>query len=64
MKFGPASTGVRVGDTAAWVDRDLFRHSATARNQAFDVDLPPGATRTAVMRSAGTLTYFTVSTRR
>lgn len=57
MKFGPAPAGVRVGDTVAWVNRDLFRHSATARNHAFDVDLPPGATGTAVMRAAGTFPY-------
>lgn len=58
MKFGAAPTGVRVGDTVAWVNRDLFRHTATARNQAFDVDLPPGATGTAVMRTAGTFAYY------
>lgn len=57
MKFGPSPAGVRVGDTVAWVNRDLFRHSATARNRAFDVDLPPGATGTAVMRTAGTFAY-------
>lgn len=57
MKFGPAPEGVRVGDTVAWVNRDLFRHSATARNHAFDVDLPPGATGRAVMRTAGSLPY-------
>jgi len=57
MKFGPSPEGVRVGDKVAWVNRDLFRHSATARNRAFDVDLPPGATGTAVMRTAGTVAY-------
>ena len=57
MKFGPAPAGVRVGDTVAWVNRDLFRHSATARNHAFDVDLPAGTTGTAVMRTAGTFAY-------
>ena len=57
MKFGPPPTSVRVGDTVAWVNRDLFRHSATARNHAFDVDLPPGATGTTVMRTAGTFVY-------
>ncbi|MGH7028309.1 cupredoxin domain-containing protein [Brevundimonas sp.] len=58
MKFGPAPAGVRVGDTVTWVNRDLFRHSATASNRAFDVDLPPGATGTAVMRTAGTFPYI------
>lgn len=58
MKFGPAPTGVRVGDTVAWVNRDMFRHTATARNGGFDVDLQPGATGSAVMRRAGTFPYF------
>ena len=58
MKFGPAPSGVRVGDTVAWVNRDLFRHTATARNQVFDVDVQPGATGTATMRTAGTLAYY------
>ena len=58
MKFSPAPSGVRVGDTMAWVNRDLFRHTATARNQAFDVDIQPGATGTSVMRTAGTLAYY------
>ena len=58
MKFGPAPTGVRVGDTVTWVNRDIFRHSATARNHAFDVDLPPGGTGTTVMQTLGTFDYF------
>ena len=57
MKFGQAPSGVRVGDTVVWVNRDLFRHTATARNGAFDVDLQPGATGAAVMRAAGTFAY-------
>jgi plastocyanin len=58
MMFGPAPTGVRVGDTVTWVNRDIFRHSATARNHAFDLDLPPGGTGTTVMQTSGTFGYF------
>lgn len=57
MKFGPAPAGLRVGDTVSWVNRDPFRHSATARNGAFDVDLPPGGTGTAVMATTGAFPY-------
>lgn len=57
MKFGPSPAGVRVGDTVVWVNRDLFRHTATARNGAFDVDLAPGASGWAVMRTAGAVPY-------
>ena len=56
MKFGPSPAGLRVGDTIVWVNRDLFRHTATARNQ-FDVDLAPGASGRTVLRTAGRIPY-------
>src|SRR5690606_16422803 len=58
MKFGPTPANVKVGDTVTWQNRDMFRHTATARNRAFDVDLPPGASGSAVMRTAGTVAYY------
>ena len=44
MKFGPMPTSLHVGDVVLWVNRDLFRHSATA-NHHFDIDLPADAQR-------------------
>ena len=41
MKFGPMPTGLRAGDRLTIVNRDIFRHTATAR-PAFDLDLPAG----------------------
>jgi plastocyanin len=41
MKFGSAPDGIRVGDTVVWANHDLFRHTATARDKSFDVDLKP-----------------------
>ena len=43
MKFGPVSANIRKGDLIVWDNRDLFRHSATAKG-GFDVDLPAGKT--------------------
>jgi len=57
MKFGPSPAGLRVGDTIVWVNRDLFRHTATARNQ-FDVDLAPSASGRTVLRAAGRIPYI------
>ena len=54
MKFGAMPAGIRVGDGIRWVNRDLFRHTATAKGGGFDVDLPPGATRSTIVRQAGT----------
>lgn len=43
MAFGPVPKSLRVGDTIEWVNADIFRHTATAKTSAFDVDLAPKA---------------------
>ena len=58
MVFGPAPTGVRVGDTIEWINADLFQHTATARNGAFDVDLKPGAKARTVLKTPGLVAYY------
>lgn len=40
MAFGEMPTELHVGDTIIWKNDDMFRHSATAGDQSFDVDLP------------------------
>jgi plastocyanin len=57
MAFGPAPAGLRVGDTVEWVNADIFRHSATARDRSFDLDLPPKARARLVLRRAGAVAY-------
>ena len=54
MKFGPMPQGVRKGDRILWVNRDMFRHTATSRQAGFDVDLPASARGVSLVRSAGT----------
>jgi plastocyanin len=41
MQFGAIPQGIRTGDVIVWDNRDMFRHSATAKGR-FDVDLPAG----------------------
>lgn len=53
MKFGPVPQNIRAGDRISWVNRDIFRHTATAK-RGFDVDLPPGATKVTMVGRAGT----------
>ncbi len=53
MKFGPMPSAVRTGDRITWVNRDLFRHTATAKAGGIDVDLPPGARATSVVKKPG-----------
>ncbi len=54
MKFGPVPAAIRAGDRIKWVNRDMVRHTATAKGAGFDVDLPAGATKTATVTRAGT----------
>ena len=58
MAFGPLPAGLRVGDPIEWVNGDIFRHTATARDKSFDVDLPPKARGRTVLRKAGTTAIY------
>jgi plastocyanin len=56
MKFGAIPANVRAGDKIVWVNRDMFRHTATAKAAGFDLDLAPGATKAAIVNRSGTFT--------
>jgi len=53
MRFGPAPAGLHVGDRIVWVNKDFLRHSATAADRSFDLDLPAGKSGVVVLRKAG-----------
>jgi plastocyanin len=55
MKFGVMPARVRAGDRITWVNRDLFRHTATAKDGSFHVDLQPGAKATVTVRRPGAI---------
>ena len=55
MKFGPMPAGVRAGDKIVWVNKDMFRHTATAKDGSFNVDLPPGAKGASIVKKAGAI---------
>jgi plastocyanin len=57
MKFGPVPAQLHRGDSIVWVNRDFLRHTATAANHSFDVDLPAGAKARTVLRNAGTFPF-------
>jgi plastocyanin len=58
LVFAPAEVSAKVGDTIEWVNKDVFAHTATARNGDFDVSLPPKKTVTSVLNKAGTVEYY------
>ena len=57
MKFGPVPQDLKAGDVIVWDNRDMFRHTATAKNGAFNVDLPAGAKGRTVLRTPGVITF-------
>ena len=58
MKFGQVPPGIRAGDTIMWVNRDMFRHTATARNGSFNVDLLPKTRAKTLVRAKGVVQFY------
>ncbi|HXN89288.1 MAG TPA: hypothetical protein VN890_08055 [Methylocella sp.] len=57
LAFGPAPGGLHVNDIVEWTNSDILRHTATATDGSFDVDLPAGATARTILKRAGDVTY-------
>lgn len=57
LKFGPLPAQLHKGDTIMWVNKDLFRHTATAADHSFDVDLMPGKAGKMVLRKSGSIPF-------
>ena len=58
LVISPAEASAKVGDTIAWINKDIFAHTATARNGDFDVTLAPEKTVTSVVKKAGSIEYY------
>ena len=58
LEISPAETSAKVGDTIEWINKDIFVHTATARNGDWDVTMPPKQTVTLVLKKAGTVDYY------
>jgi plastocyanin len=57
MKFGPVPAQLHKGDSIIWVNRDFLRHSATASDHSFDVDLQPNAKAKMVLNKSGSIPF-------
>ena len=57
LAFGAIPANLHVGDRIIWANRDLFRHSATAKGH-FDIDLPPGSRRRVLLTRAGAFPFI------
>ena len=58
LVVAPAEASAKVGDTIEWINKDIFAHTATARNGDWDVTMPPKKTVTSVLNKAGTVEYY------
>ena len=58
LVFSPAEASAEVGDTIEWINKDIFAHTATARNGDWDVTMPPKKTVTLILKKAGTIDYY------
>jgi plastocyanin len=58
LVISPAEVSARAGDTIEWINKDIFAHTATARNGDFDVTIPPNKTATSVLNKPGTVEYY------
>ena len=58
LVIAPAEVSAKVGDTIEWINKDVFAHTATARNGDFDVTMPPKKTVTSVLKKAGSIEYY------
>jgi plastocyanin len=58
LVISPAEASAKVGDTIEWINKDIFAHTATARNGDWDVTIAPKKTVTSVLKKAGTVDYY------
>lgn len=58
LAFAPAQVAAHVGDTIKWVNADFVAHTATARNGAWDIMVPPNATKSVALKADGTVDYY------
>jgi plastocyanin len=57
LKFGPVPAVLHKGDTIVWVNKDFLKHSATATDHSFDLDLAAGAKGATVLKKTGAIAF-------
>lgn len=57
MQYAPVPP-LKVGDVVTFVNKDLFRHTVTASNNSFDLDLVPGSKSSLRINSKGHASFY------
>lgn len=58
IAFAPAQVSAHVGDTIEWTNDDIVAHTATARNEAWDVMIEPKGKGSITLKAPGTIEYY------
>jgi plastocyanin len=58
LAFGPAPGGLHVNDIVEQTTSGIVRHTATAADGSFEVDLSAEATGRTILKRAGGVTYI------
>lgn len=58
MAFSPVPARLQVGDVIVWQNNDILRHTVTARDESFDVDLPAKSEARMVIGQAGAVEFY------
>jgi plastocyanin len=58
MSYGQIPTGLTVGDTITWVNRDTVLHTVTARDKSFDIRLNPGQSARMTLQKPGAIPFY------
>ncbi|HEV7911005.1 MAG TPA: cupredoxin family copper-binding protein [Methylocella sp.] len=57
LVFSPEELKAKVGDTIAWINKDIVAHTATARGD-WDVMIPANKSASLVLTKAGIVEYY------
>ena len=60
MAFGTIPTGLKVGDTIIWANKDSVPHTVTARDHSFDLRIGPGQSGQVTLTKAGSYQIYCV----
>ena len=60
MRYGRIPTGLKVGDTITWVNRDSVPHTITARNKSFDLRVNAGKSAKMKLTKAGATPFYCI----
>ena len=60
MAFGAIPSGLKVGDTIIWTNKDSVPHTVTARDHSFDLRIGPGQSGQVTLTKAGSYQIYCV----